>query len=226
MGWTNKKSLQGRNLHYGNTHKTFPLLSLSFLCPLSSSVLKVSFNAVIDAFARRGDWDSALGVLGRMHLAGVPPSTITYNTVIASGAKSCSKAISLLMKMLVVHSDAEQQPQPAKEQRRIPPADMVSYLTVIYLCVNAGSWEEAVKVLKLLQEDRHQNGGGSNDGVIMSQEKGKHGSLSNKTTITLEDLDALNMAFDRCDEDLALRVQARECLEVMRAGCEARYVDV
>lgn len=44
----------------------------------------VAYNSVISGLARGGQWEDAWGILQSMTRAGVRPSTVTYNAVLAA----------------------------------------------------------------------------------------------------------------------------------------------
>lgn len=49
---------------------------------MANSIVKISYNAAIDACAKGGLWRRGLELLSEMELAGFRPSIVSYNTVL------------------------------------------------------------------------------------------------------------------------------------------------
>ena len=93
----------------------------------------ITYSSVINACAKGGEWQRALGLLDEMRSRGLVPDEITYNSVINACAKGdeSQRALNLLDEM---------------RSRGLVP-NVITYNSVINACAKGGEWQRALNLL-------------------------------------------------------------------------------
>ncbi|CAE7553013.1 unnamed protein product [Symbiodinium natans] len=102
----------------------------------------VTYTAVVSACEKAGEWEKALGVLGRMVAARVQGDVVVYNAVISAHAKGAQWQRGLLLL--------------ARMRRKGLQPDVVSHNSAISACAPERRWPRALTLLAGLQAQGSQ----------------------------------------------------------------------